>query len=810
MALNYWRSSGHTSSENTTKRNFAKALVGDFALNLEREQYHTRAFLPRNMTRILAYHEKQRMREAQPDGSIRRTSSRNSARNNAPATNGVHEVVNDTPSLTSGESSFHSPSSKRISGTPESPLQMSRPVSSENSTGSKATGRADPGQRRSLRHQLGKQHEEDDAQLVIFLKNARKKLNFKENRPSDGQPPRKRQRRDVIKCHVHLCIWNNSPGLDRSDPIIRKTELCEVLPPDSITDSPSGIYVGIRMEKPLVISSKEMKIPIEEKNGTRLGFATNYFMELKIIPLRSDVVDWPPVPLLGKSEGDQTTGLSMLAAEKLQGALIARYQHLPQAPEPETPLGLFYLHDGRTYRTKYGMEVASQWTRLDPLALVKEEPAEEVADDAESWTMDDLGRPFGRDATPPKKIEETKLPTQISPPRITYYIDPAKAKGTPKDFRKFLVKGYKCPMCASGQFKNLETLHFHMTTSHHKYRYVIDEQKFDPLGGNLTSATLKVESIDVPRPRNYGLGKMDNDDWSWTAPDQPFDIQRHSEGDLGWLGIQNKKKIGSITPLAPAKPDSLSELRKDSGGFLPEKHVPTFRKDQRRMYPNIRLRTLTEAQSIPYTSISHRQVQLNEDNRSETDDEMDNEWFVEKHLENLDATAREEQWTTQERHLRKKWTRHLFTEQQPHSRYLSDSLIRFVKAELNWLADGDAQLKLAFADMLEEMKEKKVINRVVIEDIWGLLAAGISRPKPATEITDVLPEQTDEGSMESRCSICQGMITDGRRRAVRCTNLKCETSGKWYHGKCVGCEYAQRYNWKCDVCQKKKDKQQAE
>ena len=206
---------------------------------------------------------------------------------------------------------------------------------------------------------LDRVYEQVDAELILDLNNIRKKLNFKTNSIDDGERPAKRQKRDTVRCLCHLTIWDNRDGY-AAVPLITKSSYCSVT---GVDNGVHGHFVELELEKPFVIKAVEIRVPVTTKGISALEIIDKYFLEFKIIPCRVDS-RWPPMPLLGQSDGDHFGhDVKKAGSEELQGAIVARYTHLPTAPDSEVPLSVFFLEEGKTFRTKYGLQVQSWWQK---------------------------------------------------------------------------------------------------------------------------------------------------------------------------------------------------------------------------------------------------------------------------------------------------------------------------------------------------------------------------------------------------------------------------------------------------------------
>jgi len=710
---------------------FPKTLIGDFTFDSERNQHRSQLFLRRNMTRVLAYHEKNRIKAAVNSnlhrrrtfgGSIDSVSTKSGAE--TPTANGAEPA---TPLvLYAGQNLI---ATSQALDMPIPPGRQHLPSVSE-SVSPSAFVVASPKEdykapaRRSLRRLEGSQYDDEDAELRLNLSNIRKKLNFMSNMPSEEDRPNKRQKRESIKCQCHLTVWDNREGLEAAEPLIRKSQMCQVIATER---GAIGWFVDIELDGPFIIKARELKVSTDRKGESVLGMVDKYFLELKIVPSRLDI-QWPPIPILGKSDGDHFTGLGKTASEKLQGALVARYMHLPQAPAADVPLSIFFLREGRTYRTKYGLEVNSQWAKSHGLVhRVKPEP--KLDPTLGSWIWDPEGQPFGRRrSTKSNKSNPVADGRPAQHPRdvevkITYTFDASSIRPVAKEFRRATVTGFCCPACPLQKSSTLEDLQFHFHASHAKYRFIIEKKMHDAANeDDLTYVHFRVGFAEAGKPRTLDKAQRE-EEFEWHAPAEPFDQSAYVNGDQSWLGVQSKKRGPSNGAASNLTLDPRSLLRKKNGGFLPAEHVPDFRQTQRKKYPvtTLRMKTKGTTKETMYSSISHRPLRLSEEPRSETDDEMDDDWFVERHMETLELTAEQEGWSDEERELLKRWNKHRLEEHLEHPRFLSDSLVRFVRKNKTWLKNGNAELLRAFFTLIGEFKGLRVLNDAVVMDLHRMI-----------------------------------------------------------------------------------------
>ena len=752
-----------------------------------------------------------------------------------------------------------------------------------------------PGTRKITRRLLERLRGDPNAVLCINLNNIRKKLNWKANTPSDTTRPAKRVRLHTIPCIVYLSIWDNTQGQAGGEALCIKKQLCEISPDTREVDPVVGNFVKLELDRPFIVRKDELKVPVTRNGKPEYTMVQEYFLELKIIPRMSDSM-WPPFPVLGKSDGDKFRQLDDVGKRKLQDSVVARY--LTLTPEKDTPLSLFFYTDGTAYRTKYGLEIDAKWAMPDDLPTSVKREAEED-DSLVPWMFDDEDRPFGRRLsleetsqlpkaavrnavasrndirgvpTKQRKQEESLVKTspqaagaktrptnasanaiekvvsdsegkgelpvvgavknaratarkstvprgrQKNGPKATkikYTFDFGSARGLDKEFREADVKGFCCYSCADGRFKDLDQLMLHLDMIHCKYEHFVDET-------TIVDSVLTEAMIRIAEPG-----------------------RKHQAQKSPTKGLTSPRKLDTVSVAATKHP--LATLREQHRGFLPHEQVPPSRPKRyaRRKYANIPLVTSSEIPSAPFTSISHRPIivdDADEDARSETDDEMDDSWFVGRHLEELDVFARENKWSDAKRRLAKKWSYHVLgRERMPHSRYMSDCLLRFVRLEKDWILRRSEQWEAvddhatlldesmsALYQHMNELMQNRVINEATCESALAILAASDEDIiLPDEEKEEVSKQQAEARSHRQHtheqsqllrricnisldeapdsdsplwdlppnvCASCAHSIKRSSTHAVRCSSARCPFPGVYYHAKCAGLELRNAFN----------------
>lgn len=588
--------------------------------------------------------------------------------------------------------------------------------------------------RRSARS-LTDRYDNDNAELIVDLRNIRKLLNFKTNRPDEVERPHKRLKREQVKCVCSLTIWDNRPG---GEAVVKRNVSC------TLTSVDNGVYgpcVLIYLEKTFVVRAGELKVNVNRDGETVLEVIDNYFLEFKIIPSRPDI-DWPPIPLLGKSDGDHYAG-EKLNPEALKGALVMKYKEIPKAPDSNVPLKTFFLQDGITFKTKYGLEVAATWRR----------PGDEsnLTNGLRTHTDEDvtISETTAKDSTdthamPPANRSTQSEPRSSQAPRpersnrrrrkakMTFHFESntCRSQEVLPQYRTAEITDFRCPACPKYRASDLDELRFHFLSSHIRYNFALVEVKEDEEAGEVLGAVFEVTAVPPPKPSsNSRSDQKIKIDWERKA--SHFDLAAFLDGDTTWSIDEASRPqkstvrrtatthgvVGDVQIVA----DLSTDRRLQNNGFLPMNDVRDFHQPQIKKHSVIKLIRRIDDRVTPYTSLSHRATSPSEEPVSDSDDEIDQGWLNERHLEELEIAAKENAWNPMKRELFRRWDEHRLNEKLEHTRYISDSLIRFVRREKYWLANHDTELQAAFQDLLAQLTKARFIDARVVKEIQDTL-----------------------------------------------------------------------------------------
>jgi len=680
--------------------------VGDFNFDLERDQYRSLLFLHRNVMRVLAHHAKRRARSKANSNTSANNSAavfeNSTANTSGPNAKRNHSIINGnnfstSSTMTPNVAQTHS-GEAAIAGYETS--KLATPHSASDS------------KRSSVRKQLEGIYRQQGAELVLELKNIRKKLNFTSNRRNDGEPDRKRIKRDVVRCQCHVAIWDNREVFRSPDPVVTRSQLCSVTLQGGPEDCQS---VDIEMDCAFRIKAAEMHVPVKTHGGLQMTWGDKYFLEIKIIPCEEADI-WPPFKVLSKVEGTVIAVLGKRSAATVQGALVSSYANLPQAPASNVPLSISFVQDRLTLKTKFGLEVSSTWIISAGNEAKFKTEGNDWLEKVPFWTPT-AGQTSSKESEAPvtNGLQSKHHHKKVV---VSYRLDVVGSTGRSREFREASLDGYSCVACRRREYQSLTDLLFHLSTYHLKYKYTVEEEDKNPISNEPQNIVIKIDVADPERKKPLRKTfKNPDTEIDWVAPKRPFDVEAYLNGDHTWIGHGHKKPVKAPRPAVNGASASTSAMSKRKVGFTPAEEVQEIPIPERKRFKVIPSRTRNN--TAFFRSVSHRPMRLCESPLSESDDEMDDSWIREKHR---DMIYEQEDLDEVEKEFLARWDLHVMTEHYPQGRYISDSLVRFVRKEKIWLRQTHIWRELQ--KLIRELKEHDVVDGKVAAGCFKILWSG--------------------------------------------------------------------------------------
>ncbi|KAK9458556.1 uncharacterized protein V1516DRAFT_133817 [Lipomyces oligophaga] len=253
-------------------------------------------------------------------------------------------------------------------------------------------------------------------------------------------------------------------------------------------------------------------------------------------------------------------------------------------------------------------------------------------------------------------------------------------------FKTFTLSGFGCPWCDNRDYVTSDRLHFHFVTCHDLFSFRVD-MRFPHLMDVYISLTgdFVYERVTAKVPDMRLM--------QWMRPKRlKFRLSSFLRGDMTWLQRGASLLSMQMPTISSAVGDS--QIKGNGGGrvvaglaqnrglddnlklsLTPASNmydvdtIPELPKRVRRIFP------VPECEVPLYTTKSKRRLEQDEE-MSESEDEIDESWLVYKHEETIDDF---EDVTENEKKFIKLWDRHIFQERPSSNKHLSDSLLRFCR-----------------------------------------------------------------------------------------------------------------------------------
>ncbi|KAK5137076.1 hypothetical protein LTR08_001085 [Meristemomyces frigidus] len=251
--------------------------------------------------------------------------------------------------------------------------------------------------------------------------------------------------------------------------------------------------------------------------------------------------------------------------------------------------------------------------------------------------------------------------------------------------------------------KTLDRLRFHYMTCHDNFRFEVANIVNE--GGRLMvmiSFTLTdIYSSSTPAE------KPAHEEYSWIAPDRPFDLSRHVAGDESWAGgskAKAKRGVGRPAKLredviagASVMPDTTASKKRPSLDEVLDLPAPKRKKH-----------TVPDVDGVTfYHNLSKQQIKTGELLR-ESDDEIYDDRLAQSQQHNFTELG----LSSSECDFHQMFNRHVDAEQPASAIFSREAIIRFARAHQNKLSDEG--WRHAFEKKLRHLRAHGVIDAEVM------------------------------------------------------------------------------------------------
>ncbi|KAK4550616.1 hypothetical protein LTR36_000195 [Oleoguttula mirabilis] len=455
-------------------------------------------------------------------------------------------------------------------------------------------------------------------------------------------------------------------------------------------DTDGGHFYDITLNRPFLIELDKIFVATESgSNGSRhwkRTVTTKNSLEVAVKCRDSE----DTAELLSALESREISKYDKAPAS--EGVMRATWADLPQCPPNGQLLPLRRAQGHKNLELHYGMDVSMGWARR------KDSPLE---------TYNRMRLVNGRQLPTPSASDDSEG-VKKSQHVIRYSFQQGAQTFA------FTQDDFSCIWCQSvakdadrgsrGWYEksalpctSLDRLRLHYTLCHDHFRVEVGEiQSVDgrqlvPVALTLTDREASFADSEKPALEEY----------SWIAPQRPFDISTHVTGDDSWTGSsKSKPKRG------PGRPSKVRE--ETDPGAMPVPVVSRKRSalDEVRDLPAPKRKKYT----VPaisdvtfYHSLSKQQVQPGEEH-SESDDEMYDDRLIRSQRRNFTELGLSQ--TVCEFH--QAFNLHLDAEQPSSATLIRDALVRFARKHQSKLWNDE--WRHAFEEKLKHLEGHNVIS----------------------------------------------------------------------------------------------------
>ncbi|MCJ1374336.1 hypothetical protein MMC20_005568 [Loxospora ochrophaea] len=495
----------------------------------------------------------------------------------------------------------------------------------------------------------------EGAMLRIEVKGIKDKRDKVRTRELYSEPPHKRLRISSIRAQCALTIWDSR--FPRAEQLVKQSRACTITSADS---QQSQKKVDIAMDEPFMLRADELFVQSSQGRNSKFGIGSAYLMQIAFQAADASEL-WPPPSLqLKEPKIREVEDHGELVRFPL---LLAKWSKLPQCPHPGALLEVSNFHDGKSYRTKLGLDIEASWSAAcTPLMLHNQRIRER------SPLAAQLPTPLS-ETEPLRSIIVVKWLFQgrITPDEVPTY------------------SSYICPFCNDLDLKNMDAFHFHLINSHDLLKVHIVSEGTRTVDGRAKMAVkVNVDVADDYRERaaNHVL---DDREMVWKKPNTWFDLQAYLDGDERWLGKIKRRNVNLVPPKLSKLSRSASgdldgsedhELKTRAPEDVPDMPFPARKKhtvppaeDGMKYFRNGIKRPLREGEAV-----------------SESDDEINESWLWQKHDETVNSFS---DLSTAEKEFITCYDKSIMAENVSSRYHVGEFLIRFCRVNQKWLKRED-------------------------------------------------------------------------------------------------------------------------
>ena len=560
-----------------------------------------------------------------------------------------------------------------------------------------------------------------------------------------------------------LTIWDSSLATK-----VEQTRTCNIY---SHKKADKQRHASIELLNPFMVPLRLLHSESRSSTAGEITYSTQF-----VIMSVTNTEVWPPVEMqlpVPKNPQLRDDGVAFVKAP----LLVAKWTRLPYLPEKEEDslMEIKALQDNKTYKPKLSLKLNAKWIDADsPLEIFNKER---------------------------RAKSEPKLETQTLPANILIQTEWI-FQGVVGYMNSIMLSGYACILCHNRRFREPAEYHFHLQNSHDRmiFDYSINVATNES-GQSVSSGIVRAE-VDKKYECYF---KQPPELISWQRPKHPFDIEAYLKGNHGWVqGV-----------LKPAQ--TLNTVKSDiHRSISTDQNRGEVKKSRKRAIEDIPDIIITRKRRFrvppaPYGISFYRTVSkvplVEGDELSESDDDINEEWLLEKHTDTIDSFT---DTLPKEKLFIQRFDRHMLLEDTCSDLHSEEALIRFCKHNTPWLRRHD--MKFEFAKKVAALSLNRLVSNDALVACWRIINdMSIPAEPQDTWAEPNTPNGTkvhrydrplENEHSYGRCGICTKVIHD-LRNFVRCSDVQCVR--KIFHLNCGFCHTTiptRPKTWYCASCTK--------
>ena len=615
---------------------------------------------------------------------------------------------------------------------------------------------------------------------------------FRDGRDGD-EPPKKLAKVSPVEATCSLTIWDSTSGT--FDTVVEQTRKCEIFQ----QNKPSGErYASVELSEPFIVTLQKL-LPKRERASQTYGEQL-FSMQLAIMAANS-TDQWPPVET--KLPAPRTAQFRDPTGHLVRfPVLVAKWLRLPRVPEnqSESLLELFASQDQGKYKPKLSLKIDAQWMEApSPLTVYNSEYRNGLASPESSSRSSSI-----RNRNSARKLAKTSWIFE----GLADFMD------------KLSFDGYTCALCNGQKFPDAHELHFHLINGHDIFTFKVSQTfETNSDGHSIALGLVRTEIADGYEKKLVGKKVPDFREMTWIRPDCPFDLEAFLKGDESWLGKPGRRSNLSV-PTPHLERSSSREVSKDvplSAIIRPPDQVPNLVSPRRKKF-----KVPPAPDGVRFYRTTAK-CPLNEgDEVSESDDDIDEEWLLEKHTDTINSFT---DTLPQEKEFMQKYDQHMLQEDISSDLHAGEALIRFCRSHKVWLQRPS--MRLEFSKKAAALKLQGALSSTVIRACLAIINSPThidtkngdmmeldSPPQSSFKTSHFMYRSAPDGvtgkqsqsyrpltppeigHIYGRCARCNGAILDMREN-IRCENPLCKRAD--HHLVCVGLSQREE-SWACEEC----------